>query len=315
MLPANWSHIYALLRNGDSYREIGRKLSTPKALVRQEVQQAFHAIASLQENKRGPELEAIYQFLLPRFPHHIGELYKRLKARKSLDEARPIAPITGKIRVNELARQMEVPSHTLIDLLPEIGVTEKKTHSSSLDREVAERLRKRILGENDDGEELLTANDEYVGLTFLEGRFRLIALRPDGSYRYLDSESHLHDLVFTVSSETKALEHAIDELQELLNSKTAKEHDFQTFFENNPSFITSDEHVEARADIYLTREGAPTLKPDFMLRPLDPHRTSDLLELKLPSAQVYVQQPRRERLSQAVMEARCAAFGILPLLR
>ena len=59
-----------------------------------------------------------------------------------------------------------------------------------------------------------------------------------------------------------------------------------------------------RADIYLTRDGAPTLKPDFMLKPLDPQRTSDLLELKLPSAQIYVLKSRRERLSQAVMEAR-----------
>ncbi len=40
------------------------------------------------------------------------------------------------------------------------------------------------------------------------------------------------------------------------------------------------------------------------MKPLGLGRTSDLLELKLPSAQVYVLQSRRERLSQAVMEAR-----------
>ena len=52
----------------------------------------------------------------------------------------------SKIRINELARQLEVPSHTIIDMLPELGVTEKKTHSSSIDEPVAEQIRLRIQG-------------------------------------------------------------------------------------------------------------------------------------------------------------------------
>src|SRR5215472_3871666 len=52
----------------------------------------------------------------------------------------------SKIRINELARQLEIPSHTLIEMLPELGVTEKKTHSSSIDESVAELVRKRIAG-------------------------------------------------------------------------------------------------------------------------------------------------------------------------
>jgi len=52
----------------------------------------------------------------------------------------------GKIRINELARQLEVPSHAIIDMLPELGVTEKKTHSSSVDEDVAEKLRLRVQG-------------------------------------------------------------------------------------------------------------------------------------------------------------------------
>ena len=43
----------------------------------------------------------------------------------------------SKIRINELARQLEIPSHEIIDMLPELGVTEKKTHSSSVDEPVA----------------------------------------------------------------------------------------------------------------------------------------------------------------------------------
>ena len=50
-----------------------------------------------------------------------------------------------KIRINELARELEVKAHEILDRLPELGVTEKKTHSSSIDEDVAIRLR-RLLG-------------------------------------------------------------------------------------------------------------------------------------------------------------------------
>src|SRR5437764_5022455 len=47
-----------------------------------------------------------------------------------------------KIRINELARELEVKAHKILDRLPELGVTEKKTHSSSIDEDVALKLRK-----------------------------------------------------------------------------------------------------------------------------------------------------------------------------
>ena len=53
----------------------------------------------------------------------------------------------SKIRINELARQLEIPSHVIVEMLPEVGVTEKKTHSSSIDEPVAELVRKRVHGE------------------------------------------------------------------------------------------------------------------------------------------------------------------------
>jgi len=48
----------------------------------------------------------------------------------------------NQIRINELARELEVKAKAIIDYLPEAGVTEKKTHSSSIDVEAAERVRK-----------------------------------------------------------------------------------------------------------------------------------------------------------------------------
>jgi translation initiation factor IF-2 len=56
-----------------------------------------------------------------------------------------------KIRVNELARELEVKAHELLDRLPELGVTDKKTHSSSLDDDVVLSLRRLFGKENSEG--------------------------------------------------------------------------------------------------------------------------------------------------------------------
>src|SRR5260370_38184403 len=49
---------------------------------------------------------------------------------------------TNQIRINELARELEVKAKAIIDYLPEAGVTEKKTHSSSIELDAAEKVRK-----------------------------------------------------------------------------------------------------------------------------------------------------------------------------
>src|SRR5487761_332444 len=51
-------------------------------------------------------------------------------------------PESGQIRINELARELEIKAKVLIEYLPDIGITEKKTHSSSLENEQADRVRK-----------------------------------------------------------------------------------------------------------------------------------------------------------------------------
>src|SRR6266849_1314285 len=47
----------------------------------------------------------------------------------------------NQVRINELARDLEVKAKAIIDLLPGLGVAEKKTHSSSIPVDVAEKLR------------------------------------------------------------------------------------------------------------------------------------------------------------------------------
>jgi translation initiation factor IF-2 len=48
----------------------------------------------------------------------------------------------SKIRINELARQLEVKSREVIDKLHELGIAEKVTHSSSIDEDKADQLRR-----------------------------------------------------------------------------------------------------------------------------------------------------------------------------
>jgi translation initiation factor IF-2 len=53
----------------------------------------------------------------------------------------------NQVRINELARELEVKAKAIIDLLAGYGVTEKKTHSSSIPVDVAEKVRKKLLGQ------------------------------------------------------------------------------------------------------------------------------------------------------------------------
>src|SRR3974377_1186737 len=55
----------------------------------------------------------------------------------------------SKIRINELARELEVKPNVILDLLPELGVGDKKTHSSSLDDDVALAIRRKLFGKEE----------------------------------------------------------------------------------------------------------------------------------------------------------------------
>jgi len=52
----------------------------------------------------------------------------------------------SKIRINDLARELEVKSKAILDALTAVGVTEKKTHSSSIEDHEAEKVRAHFQG-------------------------------------------------------------------------------------------------------------------------------------------------------------------------
>ena len=47
----------------------------------------------------------------------------------------------SKVRINDLAREMEVKSRQILDVLGELGLGEGKTHSSSIEEHEADRVR------------------------------------------------------------------------------------------------------------------------------------------------------------------------------
>ncbi len=53
----------------------------------------------------------------------------------------------SKVRINDLARELEVKSKTILDALTAVGVTEKKTHSSSIEADEAVKVRAYLNGE------------------------------------------------------------------------------------------------------------------------------------------------------------------------
>jgi translation initiation factor IF-2 len=58
----------------------------------------------------------------------------------------------GKIRINDLARELEVKSKAILEYLVEIGVPEKKSHSSAVEDDLAEKLRRHFRAEAEPAE-------------------------------------------------------------------------------------------------------------------------------------------------------------------
>jgi translation initiation factor IF-2 len=49
--------------------------------------------------------------------------------------------VKSKIRMNELAHELKCKANDILAILPSLGVTERKSHSSSLTFEVAQKVR------------------------------------------------------------------------------------------------------------------------------------------------------------------------------
>jgi cold shock CspA family protein len=144
----------------------------------------------------------------------------------------------------------------------------------------------------------------HLALALAGSHVRLVSLTKDGAYTFLDSADQRYGILYVASSETLALQRAVQEFEDLVNERDVKEADLQAFFERNPDFVLGDEYKQAHPHVILEAGSVSgPLVPDFMLEPLDCGGFADLLELKLPSAQVFVLKKNRLRFSAAVVEA------------
>ena len=95
---------------------------------------------------------------------------------------------------------------------------------------------------------------------------------------------------------------ALLELEDLINSKSAKEKDLQAFFERNPHLLRLWEYRDVHPHVVLTHEDEGDLIPDFML--VDPElQKAMVLDLKLPHKRVVVGSKNRRHLAAPVQEA------------
>lgn len=144
---------------------------------------------------------------------------------------------------------------------------------------------------------------EFVALIDVGGKLKVASITSDGKYRFLDQGQHLHSILYVTSSETETLRIAIEELESLINDANCKEASIQDFFERYPEFILDERYKKAHPHVTLAQDDEGPLIPDFMLEPLDQSTFCDLLELKLPSARIFVGRDNRKRYSAKVMEA------------
>lgn len=145
--------------------------------------------------------------------------------------------------------------------------------------------------------------EEQLALALINDKIRLVSISPDGEYRFIDGAQRFHNILYVVASETRALQMAVEEFEDLINDLKVKEQDFQDFFQRNPDFILNDEYKEAHPHVVLSNRDGEQLIPDFVLEPVDQSSLCDLMELKLPSTQVFILKKNRLRFSAAVLEA------------
>jgi len=92
---------------------------------------------------------------------------------------------------------------------------------------------------------------------------------------------------------------ALLEFEDMLNDPHAPEAAYQRFFEANPEFLFTDQHLAVKPGVLLHSSEGFGLKPDFFLQRRDAPLW-DIAELKLPGEQLVQGRPARRGLAAAV---------------
>lgn len=161
-----------------------------------------------------------------------------------------------------------------------------------------------LIDESTIGEVVTRPEEEFIGIGLFGNKVRLISLSKDGEYSFIDGTNKLHSILYIATSEALAMKMAVEELEDLVNDPKVDEATLQDFFERNPQLILNDEYKRAYPHITLMRDEGPLI-PDFLLEPVEQNALCDILDLKLPTVNIFVLKKSRMRFSAAVLEA-CA---------
>lgn len=145
---------------------------------------------------------------------------------------------------------------------------------------------------------------DSLALSLCGDSLRLIPISRGPQQTSTRHEENLLDVLFVVESQTRELERPVEGLEALMNDRLAREADFQAYFKRHPNFILTDEYGKAHPHIILTDNAEGRLIPDFILEPVDQGALCDVLELKHPSAPVFVGRKNRKYFSGAVAKGR-----------
>jgi thioredoxin 1 len=168
--------------------------------------------------------------------------------------------------------------------------------------------KKKILEELDgflpEPEEEPPASVPLVALTLHEGRIKLVSVRPDGTYSFLDASHDRLGLLYVPAGIRDAPARAIDEFEALLNDSYTTKGDVKTFLDAHPTLILGGEYRSAHSRVFLRREGRAPLAPDFLLQPIA-GELADVLEVEPASHEMSIDIDGVTQLSEVVVEA-CA---------
>lgn len=145
-------------------------------------------------------------------------------------------------------------------------------------------------------------------LGMLNGRARVVTVEGSDGDNDVDParssglyvEPTLHSNLYIHTPRTLAIEYAIQELEELINNKSVKEADIQSFFNKNPVLLHNNEFENVHSQIALTKPDGEKLIPDYILEPYGFENYCAFVELKLPKEKIYIKNPGRERLRASV---------------
>lgn len=142
-------------------------------------------------------------------------------------------------------------------------------------------------------------------INYDQGKYRLIPCHSAGIFRIMDQENFSRGPLIALPSafaDTTLMfwKDEIDEFEYLINKEGIKESELQKFFKANPKFLLGSEYDRIHSGLILQREEG-SLIPDFLLEPFWSKAVCDILDIKLPSQKIIINQKNRERFSAAVV--------------